>query len=267
MSEPTCDVAARTAQLWRRYRELCAAPGAEDDAESHAELQAIAAEVLDLNRGLAIVCIQGFARVRPDRAADYLQAALLGLWEAFLAWDPDRPGAAAFSGFSRSYIEGRIRREVAAGEYDGMSYATFTLRARARAAAEELAERLGRNPGLDEIAAAVGSTPERIRAAFSEAASLETATGDRPAAEVLADLRDLADVNGDERRWLARFARLTRDLTPPELFVLIRRKAGLDCAAPQSLNEVSAISGLGREVLRRIEKTAQAKLRAAADAP
>lgn len=237
------------------------------------------------NRGLATVVARKFfasnSRANHD---DYVSSALMGLWEAFKLWDPAQ---STFGNFSRQYIEGRVNRSVASAEAQGISYGDFSARQKVRIAEAKLAERLHRTPTNEEVAEESEQTitlVERVRRA--QPVSLDTPVGDGES--VLGDL--VVETPDDSPEAGLLFGKFDpqdptlrtqiagevpvvakdpefeiderdRRLTPAELAVYARRH-GIDAAPEQTLNGIGAMVEMGRETVRRHEKSAKAKVRA-----
>ena len=132
-----------------------------------------------------------------------------------------------------------------------------------------LAQKLNRDPKLEEIAAESGLSPERVQELLElveDPVSLETPVGDgeslygdliedtsaaEPEAQTAEHLRskELADALG----------RLN-----PRMRHVLAQRFGLDGAQPQTLEEVGAGLGITRERVRQLESRALRELRAAA---
>lgn len=258
----------RRRDLRERYRvvesSLEAAERSRNPVEAKTlqrELDAIGREFVITNRGLAgVVARRYFTSGGESRRDDYVSSATVGLWEAFLKWDPDQ---STFGNFSRRYIEGRVRRSVSAEEFTETSYGDFTARPAVTAAIEALTEKLGRVPDDAEVSKEAGlpvTLVERVRR--PRVGSLDAVVGQGNA--TLGDLVAATDdVELDEvlehEMWLRNLTRVAGQLTPRELFVVMRRTQGLDAAPAQTLVEIAALTGLGREILRRTEVTARKK--------
>jgi RNA polymerase primary sigma factor len=140
---------------------------------------------------------------------------------------------------------------------------------RAQRSRRQLAQKLNRDPSVEEIAADSGFTPQRVEELFGlveDTVSLETPIGDGESS--VADLiEDVSSESPDtatnaQARSLELFAALDR-LNPRMKHVVLRR-FGLDGAAPQTLEEVGVDLGITRERVRQLETRALRELRAAA---
>lgn len=250
--------------------EIAAAREAGEDRLAHRlerRRDHIGSDFCAENKGLAtVVARQFFATNSRANHDDYVGAALTGLWEAFKLWDPKQ---STFGNYSRLYIEGRVKRDVATMEAEGISYGDFSARQKVRQAEVVLKDKLGRDPTTEEISKEseqTASLVDRVRKA--RPVSLDTPVGDGESR--LGDLipDDESDSDGttdfynefdphdpDFRRLLA-----SAGLSAAELFVYVRRR-GIDSASDQTLNEVGDMVGLGRETIRRHETRADGKVR------
>jgi RNA polymerase primary sigma factor len=140
---------------------------------------------------------------------------------------------------------------------------------RAQRSRRQLAQKLNRDPSIEEIAADGGFTPERVEELFGlveDAVSLETPVGDGESS--VADLiEDVTSESPDtatnaHSRSLELAAALDR-LNPRMKHVVLRR-FGLDGGRPQTLEEVGTDLGITRERVRQLETRALRELRAAA---
>ena len=129
-----------------------------------------------------------------------------------------------------------------------------------------LAQKLNRDPTLDEIAADSGFTPARVEELLElvqDPVSLETPVGDGESlyGDMIQDTKTAGpDVEtSDNLRATELTAALDR-LNPRMRHVLAQR-FGLDGAVPQTLEEVGAGLGITRERVRQLESRALRELR------
>jgi len=140
---------------------------------------------------------------------------------------------------------------------------------RARRSRRQLAQKLNRDPSLDEIAVDAGLTAARVRELFDlveEPVSLETPVGDGESmvADLIEDLHSASPhaTTSDHARTDDLQEALTR-LNPRMRHVVVRR-FGLDGQLPQTLEQVGADLGITRERVRQLETRALRELRTVA---
>ena len=121
-----------------------------------------------------------------------------------------------------------------------------------------LAQKLNRDPNLDEIAVEAGFTPERVRELLEllqDPVSLETPVGDGESlyGDMLQDTKSAEpDVQTADRLRATELGVALARLNPRMRHVLAQR-FGLDGAVPQTLEEVGAGLGITRERVRQLE--------------
>jgi RNA polymerase primary sigma factor len=132
-----------------------------------------------------------------------------------------------------------------------------------------LAQKLNREPVLDEVAAESGFTPERVRELFElveDPVSLETPVGDGESlyGDLIEDTKsDRPDTTTAENLRSAELAQALSVLNPRMRLVLARR-FGLDGEPPQTLEQVGESLGITRERVRQLESRALRELRSVA---
>jgi len=140
---------------------------------------------------------------------------------------------------------------------------------RAQRSRRQLAQKLNRDPTLEEIAAEAGFTPERVQELFElveDTVSLETPVGDGESsvADMIEDVTsESPDTATNEQARSVELARALERLNPRMRHVVLRR-FGLDGKPPQTLEEVGADLGITRERVRQLETRALRELRSAA---
>ena len=140
---------------------------------------------------------------------------------------------------------------------------------RAQRSRRQLAQKLNRDPSVDEIAQDAGFTPGRVRELFDlveDPVSLETPVGDGESmvADLIEDERaESPDGASAERARSVELAAAVERLNPRMRHVVTRR-FGLDGKPPQTLEEVGADLGITRERVRQLETRALRELRAVA---
>jgi RNA polymerase primary sigma factor len=137
---------------------------------------------------------------------------------------------------------------------------------RSQRARRQLAQRLNRDPSVDEIAKESGLTPERVRELFelvTDPVSLETPVGDGESlyADLIEDERsESPDAQTANVARAVELASALEELEPRMRHVLERR-FGLDGEVPQTLEDLGSDLGITRERVRQIETRALRQLR------
>jgi RNA polymerase primary sigma factor len=140
---------------------------------------------------------------------------------------------------------------------------------RAQRSRRQLAQKLNRDPSIDEIAQDGGFTPERVRELFDlveDPVSLETPVGDGESmvADLIEDEKSESPDSATADH--ARSAELAEaiDRLNPRMRHVVLRRFGLDGRQPQTLEEVGNDLGITRERVRQLESRALKELRAVA---
>ena len=132
-----------------------------------------------------------------------------------------------------------------------------------------LAQRLNREPTLEEVAKESGFTPQRVRELFElveDPVSLETPVGDGES--LYGDL--IEDTKSDRPDKATADVLRSRELADallrlnPRMQHVLARRFGLDGHTPQTLEEVGAGLGITRERVRQLESRALRELRTVA---
>jgi len=141
---------------------------------------------------------------------------------------------------------------------------------RAQRARRSLAQKLNRDPTLDEIAQEAAMTPERVGVLFDlveDAVSLETPIGDGESSygDLIEDDRSVAP--DEETALQARSVELAAALERLDARMrhVVERRFGLDGEPPQTLEDLGNELGVTRERVRQLETRALRELRI--DAP
>jgi RNA polymerase primary sigma factor len=140
---------------------------------------------------------------------------------------------------------------------------------RAQRSRRQLAQKLNRDPSMEEIAQDSGFTIERVRELFDlveDPVSLETPVGDGESmvADLIEDERaESPDGASADRARAIELAAAVERLNPRMRHVVTRR-FGLDGKPPQTLEDVGADLGITRERVRQLETRALRELRAVA---
>jgi RNA polymerase primary sigma factor len=140
---------------------------------------------------------------------------------------------------------------------------------RAMRARRILAQKLNRDPTMEEIATEAGFTPERVQELFDlvqDPVSLETPVGDGESlyGELIEDTK--TDAPDHQTAMRLRSTELVRalDQLNPRMRHVVERRFGLDGQPPQTLEEVGVGLGITRERVRQLESRALRQLRAVA---
>lgn len=221
------------------------------------KLDMVKNEFYDVNKGLAYSMAKVFMNQGDDLGKDYLSAAGLGLWEAFLRWDPSKN--VTFGTFSRQFIKGRVSRTVRQSEYHHISQGDFNKRKDVRDALLSLSEELNRTPTYQEIAEKAKVTVNLVeRALQSKSASLDSPIGDGES--TLGDLViEKFLTKGDDQFEEEKIEMILEELSETELWIMLGRGDILGIE-PQSLVEVADRIGIGREIARRVEQRAKFRI-------
>jgi RNA polymerase primary sigma factor len=140
---------------------------------------------------------------------------------------------------------------------------------RAMRARRVLAQKLNRDPSMEEIATEAGFTPERVQELFDlvqDPVSLETPVGDGESlyGDLIEDTKtDAPDQQTAMRLRSVELERALDELDPRMRHVVVRR-FGLDGQPPMTLEEVGVGLGITRERVRQLESRALRQLRAVA---
>jgi RNA polymerase primary sigma factor len=132
-----------------------------------------------------------------------------------------------------------------------------------------LGQKLNRDPSLDEIAAEIGITPERVQELLDlvlDPVSLETpiGDGDSSVADLIPDTSaDQPEAETADRARSTELLDALAKLQPRQRRVVIER-FGLDGVRPRTLEEVGSNLGITRERVRQLEARALRELRAVA---
>ena len=137
---------------------------------------------------------------------------------------------------------------------------------RAQRSRRQLAQKLNRDPSVEEIATDSGFTEQRVRELFDlveDPVSLETPVGDGESmvADLIEDEKaESPDGASSDNARSAELAAAVEHLNPRMKLVVVRR-FGLDGQPPQTLEEVGAELGITRERVRQLETRALRELR------
>lgn len=184
---------------------------------------------------------------------DLYQLACVGFIKAVRGFDPALGNE--FSTYAVPKIAGEIRRFLRDDGAVKVSRAIKERAMRVRRIQSELESRLGRSPGVSELAAAAGLTPEEVAACEQAEVSVDSLERELSGGGRLGDL--IGDEGMEERTCL--YLSLEEALeTLPERE---RQVIALRYARDMTQQQVSRIIGVSQVQVSRIEKRALAALR------
>ena len=218
---------------------------------AHAGDKAARARMVEGNLRLVLSVVQRFAQ-RGENLDDLFQVGCIGLIKAIDNFDPAQP--VRFSTYGVPMIIGEIRRFLRDNNALRVSRTLRDNAYRAMQAREALEKQLGREPTMDEIAAAAGLARREVTAALEsvvEPLSLDepvyTDGGD--AMYVIDQVRDL----DSEESWISglQFRDTVAALTPRE-----KRIMELRYLRGKTQMEVAQEIGISQAQVSRLEKGA-----------
>ena len=223
---------------------------------AHAGDKAARARMVEGNLRLVLSVVQRFAQ-RGENLDDLFQVGCIGLIKAIDNFDPTQP--VRFSTYGVPMIIGEIRRFLRDNNALRVSRTLRDTAYRAMQARETLEKQLGREPTMDEIAAAAGLARREVTAALEsvvEPISLEepvyTDGGD--AMYVIDQVRD----PDGEDSWISglQFRQTVAGLTPRE-----KRIMELRYLQGKTQMEVAREIGISQAQVSRLEKGALSQFR------
>ncbi len=198
--------------------------------------------------------------------SDLIQEGNLGLMKAVDRFDPDR--GVRLSTYATWWIRQTITR--ATGDNGRTIRLPINQRqrwGRLRKTAEELSQQLGREPSLEEIAAASELTVEQVEATLSavrepmQLDELVSDEDDRPREDLLADTESELPEQATARELLIEAISYLLNTLPAREAAILKLRYGLDDGEMHSMAQIGEMMGYSRERIRQLQHTALDRLR------
>jgi RNA polymerase sigma factor (sigma-70 family) len=198
--------------------------------------------------------------------ADLIQEGNLGLMKAVDRFDPER--GVRLSTYATWWIRQTITRATGdTGRVIRLPINQGQRWGRLRRASEELAQRLGREPTLDEIAAAAGLAAGQVLATLSavrdplQLDEISQYEEERPREDLLADTDAELPEQATARQLLAEAINVLLDFLPEREATVLKLRYGLADGEIHSMAEIGTILGYSRERIRQLQHDALNRLR------
>ncbi len=198
--------------------------------------------------------------------SDLIQEGNLGLMKAVDRYDPER--GVRLSTYATWWIRQTITRATGdTGRTIRLPINQGQRWGRLRKTGEELSQQLGREPSLDEIAAAAGLTVEQVEATLSavrepmQIDELVSEEDDRPREDLLADTESELPEQATARQLLNEAITYLLGMLPAREAAILKLRYGLNDGETHSMAQIGAIMGYSRERIRQLQHEALSKLR------
>ena len=241
------------------------------DAASSAGLEALVGEgqiattrLVAANLGLVEAIARRY-RTRRMSHRDLVQEGAIGLLRAVQRFDPER-------GRLGPYAAWWIREAITKALVDGSRIIRLPPRVarslvEARRTQSDLEARWGRAPTRDELAAALGTTPERVARTLAyahEPLSMSSGVGGlghSSLADLVEDRSATSPAEQAERTLLGRSVTALLAVLEPRERLVLQLRYGLDGARCHTLAEIGTVLGLTRQRVGQIEARVLVELR------
>ena len=223
---------------------------------AHAGDKAARARMVEGNLRLVLSVVQRFAQ-RGENLDDLFQVGCIGLIKAIDNFDPTQP--VRFSTYGVPMIIGEIRRFLRDNNALRVSRTLRDTAYRAMQARETLEKQLGREPTMDEIAAAAGLARREVTAALESV--VEPLSLDEPVytdgGDAMYVIDQVRDPDGEDS-WISglQFRQTVAGLTPRE-----KRIMELRYLQGKTQMEVAREIGISQAQVSRLEKGALSQFR------
>ncbi len=198
--------------------------------------------------------------------ADLIQEGNLGLMKAVDRFDPER--GVRLSTYATWWIRQTISRATGdTGRTIRLPINQGQRWGRLRKIAEELAQQMGREPSLKEIAQASNLTTEQVEMtllAVREPMRIDELVGDeedRPREDLLADTESELPEEATTRELLSEAVAYLLNTLPPREAAILKLRFGLKDGESHSMAQIGEMMGYSRERIRQLQHDALNRLR------
>jgi len=198
--------------------------------------------------------------------ADLIQEGNLGLMKAVDRFDPER--GVRLSTYATWWIRQTISRATGdTGRTIRLPINQGQRWGRLRKIAEELAQQIGREPSMSEIAQASNLTVEQVEAtllAVREPMRIDELVGDeedRPREDLLADTESELPEEAASRELLSEAIAYLLNTLPPREAEILSLRYGLQDGESRSMAQIGEMMGYSRERIRQLQHDALNRLR------